>query len=226
MRSMNGSMTAITRLHAIVGLATLSLVLLACASATTTQPAVTPAATPTPAAASAPASVSPSPSIAASASASPAATAQVVESARHRYRVVVPPGWNLTEYEGTWETIEQFGVGVEVPGEDVIDSSSLQAFLVMNSMAIPDWMTGAEWLTAFDAVVSAALPPDCPGTPVEGTFAGEPAIVLEQSCGGTSITGQSLTHAGRGYYFTTVAPADGDAGPDLEALVDSITFLD
>ena len=223
---MNGSMTAITRPHAIVGLATLSLVLLGCASATTTQPSITASAIPTPAAASAPPSVAPSPSSSLAASASPAATARIVESARHRYRVEVPPGWNLTEYDGTWETFEQFGVGVEVPGEDVIDSSVLRAFLVMNSMTIPDGKTGSEWLAAFDAVVASALPPDCPGTPVDGTFAGEPATVLEQVCGGMTIIGRSLAHAGRGYYFTSVAPSDGDAGPALEALVDSITFLD
>ena len=130
----------------------------------------------------------------------------------------------MTEYDGTWESFDQFGLGVEVPGEDVIDSSDLQAFLVLNSMAIPDGMTADEWLTAFDAVVTPALPPECPGSPVPGTFAGQPAIVIEQECGGATIVGRSFTQAGRGYYVTTVAPSGGAAGPILEEMLASLSF--
>jgi hypothetical protein len=167
-----------------------------------------------------------SPDASGATSATPQPTARVVESARHRYRIEVPSDWAMTEYDGTWETIDQFGVGVEVPGEDVIDSSSLGAFVVLNSMVIPDDMSSEAWLAAFGAVVASALPPDCPGSPVGGTFAGESAIVLEQTCGGSSIVGRSFVHAGRGYYVTTVSPVGGGAGPILDEMLASMTFLD
>jgi hypothetical protein len=171
-------------------------------------------------------SASTSPDASGATSATPQPTARVVESARHRYRIEVPSGWAMTEYDGTWETFDQFGVGVEVPGEDVIDSSSLGTFVVLNSMVVPDDMSSEAWLAAFDAVVASALPPDCPGSPVEGTFAGGSAIVLEQTCGGSSIVGRSFVHAGRGYYVTTVSPVGGGAGPILDEMLASMTFLD
>ena len=178
------------------------------------------------------------PAVSASAIAPPSATATagptampesmttVAESARHRYRIAVPTGWTRIEYEGDWTAFEQFGVGVEVPGEDVIDSSALGAFLVMNSMAIPDGMTEAEWHTTFDGLVQDALPADCPGSSEVGQVADVEATLIVQACGGSRVVGRSLTHGGRGYYVTTVGPDDPAVSAALDELVASIAFLD
>lgn len=202
----------------LVALAVLGIALLGCdsAAAPTVRPSAAPATTAATQGPSAEPSVTPS--------ASPSSA--VVESERHRYRITVPPDWTRVEYDGEWTALEEFGVGVEVPGEDVIDSSTLGAFLVMNSMAIPDGMSGEAWLAALDAIVQRALPADCPATASTAMVAGVEAVVLTQACGGTSIIGRSLVHGGRGYYVTTVAPTDGDAGPILEQMVSSIEFLD
>ncbi len=206
------------RMRPMAGLAMVILAVVACGT-----PAAPSSATSEPSSASTPA---PTPTPTAAASASAEAGGEIVESARHRLRLTVPPDWTRIEYDGTWTALDEFGVGVEVPGEDVIDSSALGAFVVMNSMAIPAGMTEADWLAAFDALVQDAITADCPGTAGSGSIGGAPSTTLEQTCGGSRIVGHSLTHAGRGYYVTTVQPVDGDAGAILDELLASIEFLD
>ena len=139
----------------------------------------------------------------------------------------IPPGWNVNEYSGSWEDLSQFAPGGEIPGEDVIATPDFGSFLVMNSMPIPTDMTAEAWHSAFQELVSAGLPADCPGTTRSATFAGEPATIVEQTCAGAAIVGRSLVHGGRGYYFTTLSPYPD---PALEALVEtlaeSIEFTD
>ena len=139
----------------------------------------------------------------------------------------IPPGWIVHEYEGSWESLAAFTPGGEIPGEDAIAPSGFGAFLVMNSMAIPTGMTSSEWRSTFEGIVTAGLPPDCPGATRSGTFAGEAATILEQSCAGKNIVGRTLVHAGRGYYFTTLSP---HPDPAMEAtvarLAASIEFTD
>ncbi len=158
-------------------------------------------------------------------SASP--SARVFESTRHGYRVEVPPDWIVHEYDGSWESLAEFTPGGEVPGEDAIAPAGFGSFLVMNSMAIPTETTADEWRSDFETHVAAGLPPDCPGTPRSGTFAGESAGILEQTCAGKHIVGRTLVHAGRGYYFTTLSP---HPDPAMEAIVAelaaSIAFTD
>ena len=165
------------------------------------------------------------PSVSELSSASP--SARVFASTRHGYRVEVPPGWVVNEYGGSWESLSQFTPGGEIPGEDVVAPTDLRAFLVMDSMAIPPGMTASAWEAAFEALVASGLPADCPGTTRSGSFAGESATIVEQSCAGMSIVGRSLVHAGRGYYFTTMSP---HPDPAIEAIVArlaaSIEFID
>ena len=164
---------------------------------------------------------------AAGSSVSPAPTPRTFESTRHGYSVEVPPGWNVTEYEGAWTSLEQFSPGAEVPGEDVVTAPEIASFLVANSMAIPEEMTAADWLAAFDALVAGGLDPNCPGKTGRGFVAGEPATIVEQPCEGSIIIGRSLTHGGRGYYFTTRFSA-GDATTEatVKGIVASIRFID
>ena len=154
-------------------------------------------------------------------------SARVFASARHGYRVEVPPGWVVNEYDGSWASLSQFTPGGEIPGEDAIAPPGFGSFLVMNSMELPTAMTGDQWRSMFEALVAAGLPPDCPGTPRSGSFAGETATILEQSCAGKHIVGRTLVHAGRGYYFTTLSP---HPDPAMEATVSrlaaSIEFID
>lgn len=163
-----------------------------------------------------------------SAAAPPASSSdppRTFESTRHGYSVEVPPGWDVTEYEGTWKSLEQFAPGAEVAGEDVVAPTDLSSFLVSNSMRIPPKMAASEWLAAFDALVAAGFNSKCPGTTGTGAVAGEPATVVEQPCDGSIIIGRSLTHEGRGYYFTIRFPA-GDATTEatFDGLVASIRF--
>jgi hypothetical protein len=159
-------------------------------------------------------------------SVSPAPSPSMFESERHSYTIEVPSEWEVTEYPGTWTRLSQFSPGAEVPGEDVVLSPDGGAFLVMNSMAIPDDMTAANWLRAFDARVAAGLDPNCPRTTDSEPLAGETATIVIQRCEGMAIVGRSLTHAGRGYYFTTGFP-EGDSATEatLEGIVASITFV-
>lgn len=154
-------------------------------------------------------------------------TPRTFESARHGYSVEVPPQWDVTEYEGTWTRLGQFSPGAEVPGEDVVAPPDKASFLVANSMAIPEGMTAADWLSAFDALVAAGLDPNCPGTRRTRVIAGERATIVEQRCQGSVVVGRSLTHGGRGYYFTTRFSA-GDSATEatLDDVVGSIRFSD
>jgi hypothetical protein len=131
----------------------------------------------------------------------------------------VPAGWIVNEYDGSWDSLSQFTPGGEIPGEDAAAPRDFSSFLVMNSMAIPAGMTDREWLSAFEALVTEGLPADCPGTTQSGTFAGEPATIMEQTCADAAIVGRSLVHGGRGYYFTTMSPPDD---PASEAIVDAL----
>jgi len=141
--------------------------------------------------------------------------------------VEIPPGWNVNEYGGSWDALSQFSPGGEIPGEDVIATPDFGSFLVMNSMPIPTDMTADAWHSAFQALVSAGLPADCPGTTRTATFAGEPATIVEQTCSGAAIVGRSLVHGGRGYYFTTLSPYPDPAAEALvETLAASIEFTD
>jgi hypothetical protein len=63
----------------------------------------------------------------------------------------MPPGWDVTEYEGPWTRLAQFSPGAEVPGEDVVAPPDLSSFLVSNSMEIPTGLAAAGWQEAFDA---------------------------------------------------------------------------
>jgi hypothetical protein len=66
-----------------------------------------------------------------------------------------------------------------------------------------------------------------PGYAGTDTVAGEPATVVEQPCEGSIVIGRSVTHEGRGYYFTIRFPADDAAVREtLERLVRSIRFAD
>ena len=186
-------------------------------------PAASDTAVASPASHESPSEATASPAGSVSASAGP----NVFESTRHHYRVDVPAGWIVNEYGGSWETLSQFSPGGEIPGEDAIAASDFSSFLVMDSMPIPSEMTEGDWRSAFEAIVDAGLPTDCPGTKRSGTFAGEPATILEQTCAGASIVGRSLAHAGRGYYFTTKSPQADRAGTAIvEELATSIEFTD
>ena len=149
------------------------------------------------------------------------------ESCRHGYRVEVPAGWVTNEFDGTWTELEQFSPGAEVPGEDVVATPDRTSFLVMDSMIIPEGMSAQQWLSDFNALVAAGLPEGCEVTTRSGVLAGDPATVVDQVCAGIVIQGHSLVHADRGYYFTTLVPADDpDALAVIEQLTASIEFVD
>lgn len=213
------------RRAALPGAVALAVLLAACTtgpSGTGDRPSVapsSPAASPFP---TQPASTrSPAPSIA------PTPTTRPFVSVRHGYRLEVPPGWLVNEYEGTWTELDQFDPGAEVPGEDVVATLDYAAFLVIDSMSIPAGMSDVEWLAAFDARVTAGIDPACPVTRGEGMVGGVSASIAEQPCGGSLIVGRSLARDGRGYYFTTRASADDAATQAiLDRLVASIEFTD
>ena len=192
-------------------------------------PTVTPTAEPGAASLGIPTSPAPStpssppPSTSTRPSVSP--TPDVFESTRHGYRVEVPASWFVNEYNGSWDSLAQFIPGGEIPGEDAVAPPNFSSFLVMNSMAIPAGTTDREWLSAFEALVAAGLPANCPGTARPDTFAGEPATILEQTCTDVAIIGRSLVHGGRGYYFTTMSPhPDAASEATVERLAASIEF--
>ena len=149
------------------------------------------------------------------------------ESSRHGYRVEVPAGWVTNEFDGTWTSLDQFSPGAEVSGEDVVATPDRASFLVMDSMAIPDGMSAQQWLADFNALVAAGLPEGCEVASSSGVIDGEPATVLDQTCADIVIRGHSLVREGRGYYFTTLVPADDpDALAVVQQLTDSIEFVD
>jgi hypothetical protein len=144
-------------------------------------------------------------------------------SDRHGYHLEVPAGWDVTEYGGTWTDFAQFSPGAEVPGEDVVSGPDSGAFLVSNSMVIPEGMSPDEWLAELEGLVGARTSPGCRGSTGTDVVAGEPARVIGQKCEDMHVVGRSLTHAGRGYYFTIGFPT-GDSATEatLEGVVDSI----
>ncbi len=207
--------------------AVLLVPLVGCTSGSQQSPPVSLA----PSTATAAASRVPSPSQSASPSSSPTAleepTLRVFESSRHGYRLEVPKNWQVIEYEGTWTDLDQFEPGAEVDGEDVVAPPGFATFLVTNSMPIPDDMADADWITAFDTIVQSGLPADCPAVVTSEVVGGVTARVLTQECEGDLIVGRSLTHMGRGYYFTTRSDAASDASiAILNTLVDSIEFTE
>lgn len=217
-----------TSLFRGLGLTLLAFVIAACSGAgatapPTSEPVASSPGIPTSPAPSTPSS--PSPSTSTSHSALP--LDDVFESKRHGYRVEVPVGWFVNEYDGSWDSLAQFTPGGEIPGEDAVAPPGFRSFLVMNSMALPSDMTASDWLSAFEALVAAGLPANCPGTARPDTFAGEPATILEQTCTDVAIIGRSLVHGGRGYYFTTMSPHPDPASEAIvERLAASIEFTE
>jgi hypothetical protein len=147
------------------------------------------------------------------------------ESTRYPYRVVMPADWQLSEVDGTWTSLDQFSAGEEVPGEEVLGTADRATFLVVNSMALPDGTTPEAWTDAFGALVAEGLFDGCTRTTGDGTVAGEPADVVEDTCGDDLIVGRSLVHGGRGWYFTTRG-IDEATTAVLDDLVASIEFTD
>lgn len=204
----------------LVGATAIALLLAACSSGGSAESPMTSIAAASSVASAASATSEPPAPAASGAS-------EMFTSSRHGYGIEVPEGWRVKEYGGTWESLDQFSPGAEVPGEDVVGPIGLAAFMVMDSMAIPDGTTPEEWLAAFDARVLEGLPENCPGTSGSGVVAGEPATVIEQPCGRAVVVGRSLVHGGRGYYFTTMHTEDDlEAKAILDELVASITFTD
>ena len=54
----------------------------------------------------------------------------------------------------------------------------------------------------------------------------EPATIVEQPCEGSIVVGRSLTHGGRGYYFTSRYAEDDETAASTGQLVASIQFTD
>ena len=149
------------------------------------------------------------------------------ESERHSYHLKAPPGWEVAEYGGTWTNFKQFSPGSEVPGEDVLSSPDGQGFLVANSMAIPNGMRPADWVSELQRLVRSGRDPLCRETIREDVVAGERAMIVEHRCTDMDVVGRSVTHGGRGYYFTIGFPAgDSTTAATLEGIVSSIRFVD
>ena len=155
-----------------------------------------------------------------------APTATEFASERHSYHLEVPAEWEVTEYDGTWTDLSQFSPGSEVVGEDVVSAPDQEAFLVSNSMAIPEGMSPDDWMAELERLVGSG-PPGCEGSKETGELAGEPTTVIRHECGDMSIVGRNLTHEGRGYYFTMGYPT-GDSATEatLKEIVSSIGFAD
>jgi hypothetical protein len=148
------------------------------------------------------------------------------ESDRHSYSIDLPPGWLVSEFGGTWTSLEQFTPGAEVPGEDVASSSDAQGFLVANSMVLHD-MRPAEWLEQLLRLTRSGRGPGCEEAVDRDVLAGEQATVVEHRCEDFHLVGRSLAHAGRGYYFTIGFPAgDETARATLERIVASVDFVE
>jgi len=158
---------------------------------------------------------------------SPSVSPSSFDSERHAYSLELPAGWTVAEYGGTWTTFKQFTPGAEVPGEDVVSSSESPGFLVANSMAIPNGMSPADWLAELERLTRSGRGPDCDEIIDKDVLAGEPARLVEHRCEDITLVGRSLTHGGRGYYFTIGAPADDvTSAAALEAIVASIRFVE
>jgi hypothetical protein len=147
------------------------------------------------------------------------------ESDRHSYSIELPPGWVVSEFGGTWTSFEQFTPGAEVPGEDVASSPDGQGFLVANSMTVPKGMSPADWSAELLRLTRSGRGPGCEEAIDKDVLAGERATLVEHRCEGTNVIGRSLTHAGRGYYFTIGFPGDDSAAQaTLERIVASVRF--
>ncbi|MGH3658125.1 MAG: hypothetical protein ACRDUA_15835, partial [Micromonosporaceae bacterium] len=99
------------------------------------------------------------------------------ESDRHAYRLDVPPGWEVTEYDGTWTRWDQFMPGSAVPGEDVVAAPDIDAWLVANSMEMPDGTRPAAWMTQLDRLVDSGRPPGCQQATGRHVLGGRPATI-------------------------------------------------
>ena len=78
-----------------------------------------------------------------------------------------------------------------------------------DEVALVDETRSRTW-AELDSRVSSGSGPDCRATTDTGTVAGEQARITHHRCADREVIGRSLTHAGRGYYFTIGFPA-GDA---------------
>jgi hypothetical protein len=159
---------------------------------------------------------------------SPSATSPTsFESDRHAYSIELPPGWVVSEFGGTWTSLEQFSPGAEVPGEDVASSPDAQGFLVANSMTIPDGMNPEDWLARLLRLTRSGRAPGCDEAIGEAVLAGEQATIVDHRCEDFHVVGRSVTHGDRGYFFTIGFPADDPAArATLEHIVASVHFLE
>jgi len=148
-------------------------------------------------------------------------------SDRHSYHLEVPAGWKVAEYGGTWTDLAQFSPGAEVPGEDVISAPGGSAFLVSNSMAFPDDTSPHEWLAKLERLVASGPTKSCRESTDTDVVAGERARITQHRCADMDYLGRSLTHAGRGYYFTLgFQSGDTTTKATLESIVASGGFAD
>ena len=154
-------------------------------------------------------------------SSAPSTTAPLsFESTRHHYRLEMPAGWRVTEYDGTWTDLEQFDPGAEVAGEDVVAPASTSSFLVVNSMAIPEGTSATDWLTAFDAAVATGFTETCPGTTRTGSSRVNGRRSWSSPARARSSSGAASPMRGAGTHFTTRGPSDDrDSEAMLEDLV-------
>ena len=174
-----------------LGVVAIAVGLTACAGTRAPAPSTME---PAPSSTASPSATTPSTSTSPSSAPDVSSSARVFASVRHGYRVEVPPGWVVNEYEGSWASLSQFSPGGEIPGEDAIAPPGFASFLVMNSMELPTAMTGQQWRSSLEALVSAGCPPIVRDPPLD-TFAGETATILEQSCAGRT-TRSRRSHAG------------------------------
>jgi hypothetical protein len=149
------------------------------------------------------------------------------ESDRHAYALELPGEWEIAESAGTWRSLAQFTPPGEVPGEDLASTPGGSGWLVANSMAIPERMNSTDWMARLDRRVKSAFGQDCALSTGADVLAGEPSTIGSSDCDGTTVVGRSLTHAGRGYYFTIGYPTgDSDTEATLDRIVASIRFAD
>ncbi len=148
-------------------------------------------------------------------------------SQRHAYSLQLAAGWQVAEYGGTWATFDELSPGAEVPGEDVVSSTDSPGFLVANSMSIPSGMSSEAWLAELDRRVRSGSDLGCRASTDTGVVAGEQTKITHHRCEDREVIGRSLTHAGRGYYFTIGFPAgDATTAATLESMVSTIGFID
>jgi hypothetical protein len=156
---------------------------------------------------------------------SPSPSPSTFVSQRHGYSLQLAPGWQVAEYGGTWSSLDELSPSAEVPGEDVASSNDSPGFLVANSMTIPTGMSSEAWLAEVDRRVASGSDPDCRASNDTGMVAGEEARIIHHLCADREVIGRSLTHAGRGYYFTIGFPAgDATTAATLETIVATIDF--